>query len=204
MVGQPWSRGCPVIIFCFLFLKLPLSSSSSSNVGGALTPENIKVINDMNHAVKHLLDQHGLWQADHDLLMEKVQEMRCVVDSEKDESQGEFPYISITVLVTGCSCLLRLIIIEYRNYSGKTVGTNQNAARISINEFLQYRLDYYFTASQWAKPILLLSLSFILILQASIVSMMLVGDDLSTAMWKSWTYVADPGKFHYVLFYLFD
>jgi hypothetical protein len=65
---------------------------------------------------------------------------------------------------------------------------------VSINEFLQYRLDYYFSSSQWAKLILLLGLSFVIILQASIVSIIFNGDDLSGAMWKAWTHVADPGE----------
>jgi hypothetical protein len=154
---------------------------------------NLDTVEKMNQAVTALLSQHKVWKADQEAIVKRIQEIQCSNDITHHE-YGGFPIISLAVLFTGCAFLLRLMILEYRNYSGKAASIGGRKGDVSINEFLQYRLDYYFSSSQWAKPILLLGLSFVIILQASIVSMIFNGDDLSGAMWKAWTHVADPGE----------
>ena len=154
---------------------------------------DIDSLEKMNQAVTTLLFQHKAWKENQETLVKRIQEIQCMKDSSHYENGG-FPFISSAVLFTGCACLLRLMILEYRNYSGKAASIGGRKGDVSINEFLQYRLDYYFSSSRWAKPILLLGLSFFIILQASIVSMIFSGDDLSGAMWKAWTHVADPGE----------
>jgi hypothetical protein len=159
---------------------------------------DISLMEKMNQAVSTLLSQHKVWKEDQEAIVKRIQEIQCLKDTAHHE-HDEFPYISSAVLFTGCACLLRLMILEYRNYSSKAASIGGRKGDVSINEFLQYRLDYYFSSSQWAKPILLLGLSFVIILQASIVSIIFNGDDLSGAMWKAWTHVADPGEIPQIL-----
>lgn len=88
--------------------------------------------------------------------------------------------------------------------------------KATYTEIIQYRLDHYFSTSKWAKPCLLLSFTFVLIvfgaLGLAIVDPAatatvptatnpestpnpgpLTTDYLTEAAWVAWTYVADPG-----------
>eukprot|EP00586_Coscinodiscus_wailesii_P022876 CAMPEP_0172499366 /NCGR_PEP_ID=MMETSP1066-20121228/126348_1 /TAXON_ID=671091 /ORGANISM="Coscinodiscus wailesii, Strain CCMP2513" /LENGTH=736 /DNA_ID=CAMNT_0013273075 /DNA_START=251 /DNA_END=2461 /DNA_ORIENTATION=- len=60
-------------------------------------------------------------------------------------------------------------------------------------EQFSYRLDYYLSSSQWAKPSLLLSGTFILIFIGAASLSLVAGHSISGATWLAWTYVADPG-----------
>ena len=115
---------------------------------------------------------------------------------EQDEDDDGFPFVSLTVLLVGCGYLLRLCYVEYLYYTTKILSSDSEHRdeAVSISEFLQYRLDFYFSSTQWAKPLLLLGVTFILILFSSTTMILILGDNLAGAMWKAWTYVADPGK----------
>ena len=87
--------------------------------------------------------------------------------------------------------------------------------KATYTEIIQYRLDHYFSTSKWAKPCLLLSFTFVLIvfgaLGLAIVDPaaatidahtsasapesipFISADYLTEAAWVAWTYVADPG-----------
>ena len=179
-----------IIPFLQTCLLLPTVANQKQKLDSQPSPST-DFSKDMSQAVQQLLDQHQIWKADHQAIVKKIDGIRCLDDNHN--SDDGFPYLSSAVLLTGCSCLLRLIVLEYRNYNSKAASVDRGG-RVSINEFLQYRLDFYFSSSQWAKPILLLGLSFIIILQATVVSILFNGDDLSGAIWKAWTHVADPGK----------
>ena len=101
-----------------------------------------------------------------------------------------FPYFTLGVLMLGCGCIVSLVYKEYAIYC-KIASSIELS--ISFGEYLLCRLDFYFSSSQWAKPLLLLSVTFVLIVVAAIVHMLILGDSMSAAMWKAWTYVADPG-----------
>jgi hypothetical protein len=114
-------------------------------------------------------------------------------EPETDPDDEGFPWVSGTVLMVGCGFLVKLTLTEIEIFTRKLSHESEVQSSIPLGEFLQYRLDYYFSATQWAKPLLLLGVTFILILISSIILMMLLGDSLAAAMWKAWTYVADPG-----------
>jgi len=71
-----------------------------------------------------------------------------------------------------------------------------NIDKAKYSEMVQYRLDHYFSTSKWAKPALLLSFTFVLIvigaLSLAAVAPESSPDSLNVA-WVAWTYVADPG-----------
>jgi hypothetical protein len=102
-----------------------------------------------------------------------------------------FPYFTLAVLMLGCGCILNLFYKEYIVYC-KIASSFERST--SVGEYLLSRLDFYFSSSQWARPLLLLTITFILIVVAAIVHMIILGDSVSAAMWKAWTYVADPGS----------
>eukprot|EP00286_Rhodomonas_abbreviata_P025993 CAMPEP_0181292280 /NCGR_PEP_ID=MMETSP1101-20121128/2421_1 /TAXON_ID=46948 /ORGANISM="Rhodomonas abbreviata, Strain Caron Lab Isolate" /LENGTH=789 /DNA_ID=CAMNT_0023396737 /DNA_START=350 /DNA_END=2721 /DNA_ORIENTATION=+ len=115
--------------------------------------------------------------------------------SDIEEKPQDFPVIGLLIVGTGGFLLSNLMWKEYSLYSSKSEYATECGGdmKFTFSEFVQYRLDHYFSQSKLAKPILLLGVTFIVILTSS-AFMCLSGDhDLSLAMWKSWTYVADPG-----------
>ena len=63
-------------------------------------------------------------------------------------------------------------------------------------DLIDYRLDYFFSTSEWANVILLLGLSYLLVIFGTGLLVVADSDDYSTiseAAWTSWTYVVDPG-----------
>lgn len=107
-------------------------------------------------------------------------------------SVGEdgFPYFTLGIMMLGCGCIVDLVYKEYMLHA-KIASSIERTT--SFGEYLLCRLDFYFSSSQWARPLLLLSITFVLIVVAAIVHMLILGDSMSTATWKAWTYVADPG-----------
>jgi len=70
---------------------------------------------------------------------------------------------------------------------------SQEDARYTWPEMIQYRLDYYLSSSPFAKALLLLNSTFIVILLGSLLLSITQGESFANALWDSWTFVADPG-----------
>jgi hypothetical protein len=183
-----------ILAFSILSIATSKTDKTKENHRVAEDTKSVNGIEDVMVAIKLLQIQHQEWRSDNQAILKKVDILQTGSHEQNDNSYKEFPYISVIVLLVGCANLLRFILIEFRNYSSKAASIRDSTEGIPVGEFLQYRLDFYFSSSRWAKPLLLLTLTFILILQSTIVLMMLAGDDLGGAMWKAWTYVADPGS----------
>jgi len=66
----------------------------------------------------------------------------------------------------------------------------------TLSDLIDYRLEYFFSTSEWANVILLLGLSYLLVVVGA--GLLVVGDSddygtISEAAWTAWTYVVDPG-----------
>jgi len=113
--------------------------------------------------------------------------------------KGEF--FTISLLLMGTSTIARFIISEYRLVKEKAeamlsyqTGESQNKKAFSTTEMFEYRIDYYFSTSKWAKVALLLSFTFMLIAVGAGCLVVFMDDhSISNAVWIAWTYVADPG-----------
>ena len=100
--------------------------------------------------------------------------------------------------------LAAFLLSEFRLIHRKRRNQCQDG-KATYTEIIQYRLDHYFSTSKWAKPALLLSFTFVLIvfgaLGLAIVDPAATGaspsalsaDYVAEAAWVAWTYVADPG-----------
>jgi len=64
---------------------------------------------------------------------------------------------------------------------------------VSIGDLIDYRLEYFFTSSEWANVILLLGMSYLLVVFGAGLLATLTDSTISEAAWTSWTYVVDPG-----------
>ena len=99
--------------------------------------------------------------------------------------------LSLMLLCGGIGFIAQKIWSEFRVYFDLTT---KGVDKVSWTEFVKYRLDGYFTSSPSLKPLLLLSLAFIIVLGSSIAQMVFMGENLGTAVWRAWTYIADPGR----------
>ena len=52
----------------------------------------------------------------------------------------------------------------------------------------------HFSATKMAKPLLLFAVTFVLILSSTIGFALVSGEDISSAMWRSWTYGKDQSR----------
>jgi len=117
---------------------------------------------------------------------------QCKADASEmmpEETQGR-PYITTLTVLGG------LVVL------GKFLGAEASLAKqkmqdykmaFTAGDFVSYRLDYYFSTSKWAKPLVLLGVTFFLILAGAVGLAVSKGGSLSASVWESWTFVADPG-----------
>ena len=59
--------------------------------------------------------------------------------------------------------------------------------------FIMYRLDYYFSASAYSKPLTLFVLTLGLIIAGGFARTMVRTESIGSAMWHSWGFIADSG-----------
>ena len=106
----------------------------------------------------------------------------------KEDSVESFAENFLILLVI--SYMVKYFVSEYMMY--------QEAARRSKEsvfggEYCLSRLDFYLSSNKYAKPALLLSAAFILIVTATFLRITCLDEDTAAALWKTWTYVSDPG-----------
>jgi hypothetical protein len=103
-----------------------------------------------------------------------------------ESSQGGMPILSILIMFVGC-VLLGVFFFQEYNVAMKKKSSNKNIA-FTFGELVGYRLDYHFSSSKMAKPLLLFAVTFVLILSSTIGFALVSGEDIAAAMWRSWTY----------------
>jgi hypothetical protein len=107
-------------------------------------------------------------------------------DGEKD-----FPIVTIVIIVAGCLMIGKYLLTEYSYIKAKMSASK--SPDFTIGDVIGYRLDFHLSSNEMAKPAMLFGVTFALIL-LSTVSLMVTGEDVSSAMWQSWTWVVDTGS----------
>mmetsp|Transcript_11245 Transcript_11245/g.22265 ORF Transcript_11245/g.22265 Transcript_11245/m.22265 type:complete len:821 (+) Transcript_11245:92-2554(+) len=117
---------------------------------------------------------------------------QCKADSESmmpEEGPGR-PYLTVGVVLSGLVLMGKFMMSEAYLARRKM---EEYKMPFTVTDFVSYRLDFYFSKSKWAKPLLLLGVTFFLILIGAVGLAIANGGNLSASVWESWTYVADPG-----------
>jgi hypothetical protein len=104
----------------------------------------------------------------------------------------EVPFISVTAMLTGFSLISKFLIHERKLYSTYKRSTDK-VERVSWEDYIQYSIDYYFSVTSWTKPLLLMSIAFILIFMSTCARILLLRENFGIAAWSAWTLVADAG-----------
>jgi hypothetical protein len=113
-----------------------------------------------------------------------------MVKGEETEFEGD-GVMTYVVFLYGTYVICRFALSELALARKKSADCKNLS--FTLHEMLQYRLDFYFSTSKWAKAVLLLSATFVLIVVGAGMLTAVTGGSVSHTTWKSWTYVADPG-----------
>lgn len=97
-------------------------------------------------------------------------------------------FLSFTLLFTP------LIIFKYIDYVSKSIFSDNISERVSLNKQIAYRVDVFLSVYPYAKPLVLLVATVLLILLGGLALFGVTTEDLAHCLWLSWTYVADSGN----------
>jgi hypothetical protein len=106
----------------------------------------------------------------------------------KNDSVESFAENFMILLVI--SYMLKYFASEYMMY---LEAVRRSKESVFGGEYCLSRLDFHLSSNQYAKPTLLLSAAFILVVTATFLRITCLEEDTAAALWKTWTYVSDPG-----------
>ncbi|XP_042470849.1 ion channel DMI1-like isoform X3 [Zingiber officinale] len=86
-----------------------------------------------------------------------------------------------------------LIAFKYIDYLSRLRGT-MNSEAVSLKKQLAYRVDVFLSVHPYAKPLVLLLATFLLIGLGGLALYGVTEDTLADCLWLSWTYIADSGN----------
>ena len=119
------------------------------------------------------------------------EERKAVLDQDSDSDAFSTPIAPLAFIGTVITSQAAFFMREYQRI--KDGFDPKNDSDVTIGEIVQYRLDYYLSTNPYAKALLLLNSTFLVILLGGMILSLTQGEDIGSALWESWTYVADPG-----------
>ncbi|TKY61135.1 Ion channel CASTOR [Spatholobus suberectus] len=87
-----------------------------------------------------------------------------------------------------------LIIFKYIDYVSKSRFSDNISEQVSLNKQIAYRVDVFLSVYPYAKPLVLLVATLLLIFLGGLALFGVTTEDLAHCLWLSWTYVADSGN----------
>lgn len=90
--------------------------------------------------------------------------------------------------------LIPLIIFKYIDYVSKSRYADNISEQVSLNKQIAYRVDVFLSVYPYAKPLVLLIATLLLIFLGGLALFGVTTEDLAHCLWLSWTYVADSGN----------
>lgn len=90
--------------------------------------------------------------------------------------------------------LIPLVISKYIGYVSKSRFSDNISEEVSLNKQVAYRVDVFLSVHPYAKPLVLLVATLLLIFLGGLALFGVTNEDLTYCLWLSWTYVADSGN----------
>ncbi|XP_028757197.1 ion channel CASTOR isoform X2 [Neltuma alba] len=97
-------------------------------------------------------------------------------------------FFSLTLL------FIPLVIFKYIDYVSKSRVSENTSEEASLNKRIAYRVDVFLSVHPYAKPLVLLVATLLLIFLGGLALFGVTAEDLAHCLWLSWTYVADSGN----------
>ncbi|KAL6909537.1 hypothetical protein ACP4OV_001818 [Aristida adscensionis] len=129
----------------------------------------------------------------------------CVTDSSLDTSDISFLYEdanntmqnrslkNFSLLISLSVLYVPLVILKYIDLVSK-IRSSHDSEEVPINKRLAYRVDIFLSLHPYAKPLVLLVGTLLLIALGGLALYGVTDDSLSDCLWLSWTFVADSGN----------
>ncbi|XP_061352770.1 ion channel CASTOR-like [Gastrolobium bilobum] len=108
--------------------------------------------------------------------------------SREDFKRNLALFFSFTLL------FIPLIIFNYVDYVSKSRSSDNLSEQVSLNKQIAYRVDVFLSVYPYAKPLVLLVATLLLIFLGGLALFGVTTEDLAHCLWLSWTYVADSGN----------
>lgn len=170
-----------------------LSSSPTTTTSSIIYNHNDKPLSRL-----HMMSPHDIMDADSINALSSFvlsRGSRGSMENAVPPSEG----VTLTILAGGFAAIVWFLASEYKFLKEKKedmTGALGNKKDFTWIDLIDYRLDYFFSTSEWAKVILLFGLSYILVVVGA--ALLVIGDSedygtISEAAWTTWTYVVDPG-----------
>ena len=115
--------------------------------------------------------------------------VREEVSSEVDGTFQLFSIALVGAVLSAQFAWLAKELDKIKAYSSEI----ENDTQPSWTEVAQYRLDLFLTRNPLAKGLIIVNGAFLVILFGAVLLGMQEHENVGTALWESWTYVADPG-----------
>lgn len=97
-------------------------------------------------------------------------------------------FFSLTLL------FIPLVIFKYIDYVSKSRFSDSMSEKVSLNKQIAYQVDVFLSVHPYAKPLVLLVATLLLIFLGGLALFGVTTEDLAHCLWLSWTYVADSGN----------
>ncbi|KXG37155.1 probable ion channel CASTOR isoform X1 [Sorghum bicolor] len=129
----------------------------------------------------------------------------CIVDSSLDTSSINMFYQDansttqnrslkyLSLLISLSVLYAPLLILKYVDLVSK-IRSSRDSEEVPINKRFAYRVDIFLSLHPYAKPLVLLVATLLLIALGGLALYGVTDDSLSDCLWLSWTFVADSGN----------
>ncbi|XP_066365721.1 probable ion channel CASTOR isoform X2 [Miscanthus floridulus] len=129
----------------------------------------------------------------------------CIVDPSLDTSSINLFYQdansttqnrslkNLSLLISLSVLYAPLLILKYVDLVSK-IRSSRDSEEVPINKRFAYRVDIFLSLHPYAKPLVLLVATLLLIALGGLALYGVTDDSLSDCLWLSWTFVADSGN----------
>lgn len=129
----------------------------------------------------------------------------CIVDSSLDTSSIDLFYQdtssitqnrslkNLSLLISLSILYAPLLVLKYVDLVSK-IRSSRDSEEVPINKRFAYRVDIFLSLHPYAKPLVLLVATLLLIALGGLALYGVTDDSLSDCLWLSWTFVADSGN----------
>nr|CAB3497501.1 unnamed protein product [Digitaria exilis] len=129
----------------------------------------------------------------------------CIIGSSSDMSDIDFLYQdenismpnrslkNLSLLISLSVLYAPLAILKYIDLVTK-IRSSRDSEEVPINKRFAYRVDIFLSLHPYAKPLVLLVATLLLIALGGLALYGVTDDSLSDCLWLSWTFVADSGN----------
>lgn len=101
---------------------------------------------------------------------------------------------NLALIVSIILLFVPAVIFKSIDYLSRSRSSETVSERVSLNKQIAYRVDVFLSVHPYAKPLVLLVATLMLIFLGGLALFGVTTNNLAHCLWLSWTYVADSGN----------